>query len=529
MKNVILTVQCKNCGSPTEFDVIRQSYRCPACRTEMTAESSMEKVLRRREEIQEELKSELRGQTITLYECPNCGAKVSEEKEKAVHRCGFCGSEIVGRELLETEHFPEYIIPFYFTLDEAKGIAKKWAKAHGRLKGAKQLLSRLNDLRGYYLPYQLVEGPLGMRIQRSNTERMYYAEGFVSCKPVNVSRQLDNLLLDAMEPFDWSALQPVRMEFLVKEKVKFQDLTGRELEDRIKEEAKEDSYPHLCKALGTNGIVVYPDVSRTAVVSALLPVYVLKGSNFEFVINGQTGRVAFSTGKTSRKFSWVIPPILWTGGCAAALALYFRDVKLVFYGTVLAGILFFVLYSEDRISVIKRIWGKGDEVRAKRKGKELEIHSEKTKTESSRVKPVFFERIDGTFLPVEFKVLSFSRILRLLFCAVFIIGLPIFTAIFIANLKEQPLPAPDRFVGATAWFALMIPVMIIVGAKSQKELYEHPIFWRIDGNKKKKIKGGSRYRLLQGESLKSLFQKPVLWLTLFILFLFVVSTAAILY
>ena len=33
-----LGLTCKNCGLPVEFDIVRQSYRCPACGSERAVE-----------------------------------------------------------------------------------------------------------------------------------------------------------------------------------------------------------------------------------------------------------------------------------------------------------------------------------------------------------------------------------------------------------------------------------------------------------------------------------------------------------
>ena len=99
---------------------------------------------------------------------------------------------------------PDLIIPFFITKDEAKQRLKTWADEHRRTPEGKAVLSNMNHFCGYYLPYQIVKGPVNARVSRDGTFRGYECGGYLEGTAVGTSKQLDNLVLNDMEPFDWA-------------------------------------------------------------------------------------------------------------------------------------------------------------------------------------------------------------------------------------------------------------------------------------------------------------------------------------
>ncbi|MDO5063087.1 MAG: hypothetical protein Q4D77_07895 [Peptostreptococcaceae bacterium] len=481
MEGGLLNIYCKNCGAPADFDIIKQNYRCLSCDTATTQEESMRALHQLRQEARENLQREMEGAEKVLYECSRCGAKIAENKESVIYQCDFCGSKVVGRELIQTDHFPESIIPFYITLEEAKGRVKSWAKENSGKKEAKIMLSNLGKLRGYYLPYQMVRGPVSLSVSRSGTERQYYAEGYVLSKCVNASKQLDNLVMDAMEPYDWSKLEPIRLEYLAGQKAKLQDISEVELERRIREEVEEDCYVPLCKGLHSDGITSSASVSRLSTVPALLPAYILKTNGLMLAVNGQTGRVACSSEKRSYKMSWVIEPILMVLFLAALLQWGFESLHLTGIGSILSGILLAVIYSDRQESVVKRIIFRGQQSSARREGKSLIIdRKDVDKDKMSVVEPVFFERIDGIFRPVKIRVMPIQRMFLWLVQAIVVITLPILLATGITFAQGQRIPT-EKFVYSAAWMCLAIPIEIILWSLMRRSLYEYPVFYVLEG------------------------------------------------
>ena len=129
------------------------------------------------------------------------------EKGEALGKCAFCGINVVRREYLSSENMPEYVIPFVIKEDEARDLLKKWCDQNRFKSEAKRLNKVLSELKGFYLPYEMLSGPIHMGVRRMDGSRIYSCEGFIEDEFVNCSKQLDNLLLDGMEPYDINELK----------------------------------------------------------------------------------------------------------------------------------------------------------------------------------------------------------------------------------------------------------------------------------------------------------------------------------
>jgi DNA-directed RNA polymerase subunit RPC12/RpoP len=189
-----LKIYCASCASPAEFDIVKQSYHCAYCNSDTNINVSLEKMKQWRTQQQSALKLEnLAG--VVNCECPSCGARVAVDAGEATETCGFCSSKVVRRDFVTQDAFPEVIIPFFLTQEEAVKQLSLWAERNHRKQEAKDVLDHLNGLAGYYLPYQLVKGPVYGQVSREKTNRKYDCEGFLDGIAVNASRQLDNLVL----------------------------------------------------------------------------------------------------------------------------------------------------------------------------------------------------------------------------------------------------------------------------------------------------------------------------------------------
>ena len=68
---------------------------------------------------------------------------------------------------------PESIVPFGITQQEAQERLRTWCKKNRGRKEAKQLLPLLPELKGFYLPYSLLRGPVHMKAGRIDTDVIY--------------------------------------------------------------------------------------------------------------------------------------------------------------------------------------------------------------------------------------------------------------------------------------------------------------------------------------------------------------------
>ena len=91
---------------------------------------------------------------------PGCGAEIVFDTGDAVANCAFCGRSLVRKAFVNAENIPELIVPFSITNDEAKKILNDWCIKNKHKKEAKAISGKLADIKGFYLPYELVKPPL---------------------------------------------------------------------------------------------------------------------------------------------------------------------------------------------------------------------------------------------------------------------------------------------------------------------------------------------------------------------------------
>ena len=164
---------------------------------------------------------------------------------------------------------------------------------------AKHLEALLPKLKGFYLPYELVCGPVHMLVRRMSGSRPYTCEGFLHDAFVNRSSQLDNLLLDGMEPFDVSAMTAFDFAYVAGHRVKTPDMADKNLEARVRSEAAETYLPAVRRVLQSKAVNVNADVSSAMRYPVLLPVYFINEGNVCAAVNGQTGKVSVRAEKDS--------------------------------------------------------------------------------------------------------------------------------------------------------------------------------------------------------------------------------------
>ena len=120
------------------------------------------------------------------------------EESEALSNCAFCGRSLVRSEYLDTDGHSENDLPLRLTEEEAGERFKEWCDKNSGKAEAKHLRPLLKELKGFYLPYELVRGPVHMTVSRMDGGGNYPCDGFINDEFVNRSKQLDNLLLDGM-------------------------------------------------------------------------------------------------------------------------------------------------------------------------------------------------------------------------------------------------------------------------------------------------------------------------------------------
>lgn len=184
------------------FDIVKQTYRCSYCGTLSGIQDAKTDIYEWKKLQRSKAEESHNAWDGKEYYCPSCGAHIMIPEGEASATCDFCGSNLIREDYTGTSQVPEAIIPFFITYDEARERMLDWGQHHQNTPEGRNIVSNMESFQAYYLPYQLVCGSVFGTVTRTRCERKYHCGGYLERIAVNTSRQLDNLVLNEMEPFD---------------------------------------------------------------------------------------------------------------------------------------------------------------------------------------------------------------------------------------------------------------------------------------------------------------------------------------
>lgn len=504
-----LRIVCHNCGSPAEFDIVEQTYRCSYCKQTTGLEQKTEKTNTWRKlafENQRDKRFDLQR-----HSCPACGAKVVFQHNESIETCDFCASKLVRSQFNDDEQLPDIIIPFFITEDEAKQRLLEWAKQHKRKKESKNIINHIDKLQAYYLPYRMINGELNGLVQKDGIERIFHCKAHIRNMAVNTSKQLDNLLLNEIEPFDWSKAQNFEYAYIAGHRAKLTDISENQIHRRVLDEAQDEFLPEIQKTFHSRGVDIrFTADNHLLNKNALLPIYFIKDGHFSAFMNGQTGRISASCGEEKKYLaSWEIKTFIILYLIIIGLLLYFNQpfnietLKIIFN----VSFLYFLFYGvyiialtddKKQLTVSKRKTQQGSNTKGYRKNKKLKIETnENIKKHYHSL--VFYEHILGKTIPVEMEFLPQQRIVIMLLNCLIFTFLPVIIAliiqVFIVATKGESIihiMNGISIIGGVFWYIVFCPAYYLdyLVRGLNHFAYEKPFVYQI-------MPDGSRKRLYQ--------------------------------
>ncbi len=512
-------IYCPNCGALAEYDIVHQNYRCSHCGSLLEIEDALKQNQGFRSLAKEKMKQSIKNYRLFRAECSGCGAEVVFEENEALGKCAFCGKSLIRREYLEAGDMPESVIPFAITLREARKFLSDWCETNKGKEEAKRLRTMTEELKGFYLPYELIRGPVHMHISRMDSYGRYECEGFLHEAFVNRSKQLDNLLLDGMEPFDTEEIRDFDFGYAAGQKVKIADISGSQLSARAKQEAEKTYLPQARRILETRAVEVDADLSSALHLPVLLPVYYLADGDLMAAVNGQTGKVSVRALKESHYLflPWWLKAIVATlvigavfFGSACLLGME-KIMALMITGmlSIIMIIILLCLYSDTTRNRFltdagKEIFTSGEKTFVREYGNL--VQSDKLLLRKTE-KPVFFMDVKGKREPVLLKFTTPARVLRMLLYCMVALFLPVIIALFLNGFDFGRL----ELGGSAVWFCIAVPVVPVYLLKfGVVELHERPWIYVLKNGRKKRMK--ERIQLPKGlgaDILRALFVPPL--------------------
>ncbi len=342
--NVADGYTCSKCGGKTSFNPKNQTLQCLYCgdivdldKNRIATERSLDVLFKETREWQD----------TEVIKCNNCGCKEVISKGQISTSCSFCGTNNIIKTTEISGLKPQGICPFEKTMVEVSQITKEWVKKKFFVPSAFKKSAKTKELKGVYSPaftfdckthttysgrlgereYYTVRGRDGRTETRSRMVPFSisgdYDRSFDDCM-VQASANIPDIVMEKLSPFPTVASIEYDQKYLAGYTANTYAKDGKTswAEGKKKMEAQIErdilnKYDHDC-VYSFDATTGYHDVAFKYL---LLPVYIghhtYKGQNYNFYINGSTGKIYGKTPVSGSKIFFLVLGILAALGLAA--------------------------------------------------------------------------------------------------------------------------------------------------------------------------------------------------------------------
>lgn len=316
--------KCPSCGAPLRYTTTGKMC-CESCGTAFEIEA-IENMLPDEDQkgfdwgdYKKQFKqTEAKLEDRNVYICRSCGAAIETDDTTAATRCPYCDNEVLATDRLSGGLRPNGVIPFSIDKDAAVRAVKAHFRRKPLLPRSFMATHKLGRIQGVYVPFWLFDADVQGDVDLDGTTVRHYSDSnynYTETKhylvqvsgsmrfsrmPVDGSAKMDDDLMDALEPFDYSGIKPFDAAYL-----------SGFLADRFDEDP-DNSLPRASDRMKTSAsdtLRMQADgdydsltvkrsrfnLSNTSVQYVLLPVYLLnlefQKKKYRFAVNGQTGKV----------------------------------------------------------------------------------------------------------------------------------------------------------------------------------------------------------------------------------------------
>ncbi len=313
--------KCPNCNAELKFNPDTQKLDCEFCLSSFTvaevqlacaeAENSIP------DEAQQQAAQEFEEHT-NLYHCGSCGAEIMADDQQTALFCYYCHQPVILAGKMSGDFRPSKVIGFKLSRDKAVQSFKNWVGKRWFVPKEFKSQQQIQKMTGLYVPFWVADckikadyRALGKKI-RSWTSGSYR---YVETKEYRIVRQADiltngipadgeskieDLLMEAIEPYDYNDLQPFSMSYLSGFYADKYDVDKAAVFPRIRQRASQASQGLIKSSIsgytGLNVSVEQYNIVNTDWEYMMLPVWFMsyryKDKTYEFAMNGQTGKLA---------------------------------------------------------------------------------------------------------------------------------------------------------------------------------------------------------------------------------------------
>lgn len=333
MSNVI-SHKCPNCGSALNYSAQDQAIKCVSCSSVFTEEEMQrytqmledykndgsEKNPQRNSEISWDASSteemDMSGQKS--YRCESCGGSIIVDENMAATKCPYCDNPALFPEQLSGVLKPDVIIPFAIQKSEMAARLKKFLSKKFLVPKVFRDHHRIEQSTGVYVPFWLYDAKVSahivyhaekVRSYRSGDYRVTETQHYRCIRggnldfeniPSDASKSMDDAHMDSIEPFDFKGLKAFDGMYMAGFAADKYTVSSEECLPRVNRRIENSCENELgrtvtgyssFRAVNTN----IHNREKGAIKYAMMPVWTMptryKGKVYEFVMNGQTGKV----------------------------------------------------------------------------------------------------------------------------------------------------------------------------------------------------------------------------------------------
>lgn len=325
---------CPNCKAGVEFNPESQKWKCNYCFSEFN-ENEVDIIYEENKESSQEPLEDLNS-----YNCTSCGAELIADDTTSATFCIYCKSHSIIKNRFSGQFAPQSVIPFKVGKKEAQEIYTKWiSKKRFAPKNFKNK-TEIEKITGIYIPFWLFDNNVKGHIEGEGTkvrtwsdndykytQTKYYSilrEGTANYNgvPVDGLKKLDDSLMMGIEPYNYNELSSFSMKYMTGFMAEKYDVDAKEASTVVSERVKQYMSSRLKQTV--SGYNSFTQNSNKVTITnmehsyAMLPIYLLvnkhEDKKYEFIINGQTGKIIGDTpiDRTSQlKFALLIFIVSW--------------------------------------------------------------------------------------------------------------------------------------------------------------------------------------------------------------------------
>lgn len=312
-----ITYKCPGCGAAMEFDSASQTLLCTACGNKIPVPEYERLYGRETYDANAGGRGNVNAANMKIYHCSNCGAELVADEYTSATFCSFCGNPSLVQDRLTGEFGPQTVIPFKINKEQAIDIYRKWCKKGWLTPSSLSKTSTIEKISGIYVPFWLYNYSAGTTMyanaekvrttRRGNTEYIYtdhfqvYRDVSAEFEriPADASEKMPDDTMDKLEPYNYRELVDFEMPYLSGYLSERYNYTPDQIQSRATTRANQyitDIARSTIRGYSTVTVVQNNiRMQATGDEYALFPVWMLNykfnGKDYQFALNGQTGKI----------------------------------------------------------------------------------------------------------------------------------------------------------------------------------------------------------------------------------------------